>query len=168
MVRIREITWEEYLEDVKKLALIIKESNFKPDVIVAVARGGFVPARVISDIIGVDLILTIVAKAYKGIGRKSKVVIIQSFDCKHIIGKDVLVVDDIVDSGETMVKVLEFIYKCSPREVRSATVYHKPWSKIVPDYYIKTVKDWIVFPYEKEETIRLLAKEASTLSRARK
>jgi len=156
--RLRIISWKEYFRDVTYLADKINRDGFKPHVLVAVARGGLVPARILSDLLAVDLIYTITVKAYKGIEKRStETNILQGLEQKHVYNKIVLVVDDIVDTGETLREVLKHIRSLKPREVRTAVPYVKPWSKIKPDYYVKEVQEWVVFPYEMYETVRELS-----------
>jgi len=39
-------------------------------------------------------------------------------------------------------------------EVKIATLYYKPWSILAPDYYERKTSSWIIFPWERKETVR--------------
>jgi hypothetical protein len=71
-----------------------------------------------------------------------------------IAGKKILVVDEGADTGKSLKMIREHVLREGAKEVRSVTVYYKPWSVVRPDYYAKETKDWIVFPWEIKETIR--------------
>ncbi|WP_243666043.1 phosphoribosyltransferase [Vulcanisaeta sp. JCM 16159] len=65
-----------------------------------------------------------------------------------------LVVDDVTDTGKTLAVARDILRFYGAREVRTATLYVKPWSKIKPDYYVGTTDKWILFPWEVGEVIR--------------
>jgi hypoxanthine phosphoribosyltransferase len=66
----------------------------------------------------------------------------------------VLIVDEVADTGKSLVLIKQHITEKGAAEVKIATVYYKPWSIITPDYYAKETSRWIVFPWEIKETIR--------------
>jgi len=76
-----------------------------------------------------------------------------------VAGKKVLIVDEVADTGKSLKLVKEHIIKEGATEVKIVTVYHKPWSVIVPDYYGKETSRWIVFPWEIKETIRKIVEK---------
>jgi len=69
-------------------------------------------------------------------------------------GKKVLVVDDVADTGESLRLVRAHLGEQGATEVKIATIYYKPWSVIIPDYYEKETSTWIVFPWERKETVK--------------
>ena len=65
---------------------------------------------------------------------------------------NILVVDDLTNSGMTLERVIANLKRNeSVNLVKSATIFHKTKSKFHPNYYIKQTDKWIVFPYEKVE-----------------
>ena len=62
--------------------------------------------------------------------------------------KNILLVDDLVDTGESIKCALDYLNLKDPETVKVATLLMKPWSKIKPDYYVEETTDWIVFPHE--------------------
>ena len=135
------------------LAEKIRRGTFKPDVIIAVSRGGWLPARVLSDLIeaptgnvGVDF--------YLGVAETRKVPVLTQNVNVPVAGKKVLVVDDVADSGKSLKLVKKLLFKQGAMDVQVATIYYKPLSIIKPDYFARETKRWVVFPWETKETIR--------------
>lgn len=75
-------------------------------------------------------------------------------------GKFVLIVDDITDTGESMVIAKKHVEEFSPQEVKTATLYHLTTSKFKPDFFaIEKDWDWIIFPWVRiEDLINLTGK----------
>jgi hypoxanthine phosphoribosyltransferase len=142
------ITWNQLYRDVIKLCSLIKQDNYKPDILVALARGGWVIARIVSDMLDIDQITDI--------NRTKKEPIILEDLGKDVSDKRVLVIDDVSDTGESLIKVLGYLKEKRPLEIKTATVYIKPWTKYVPHYYVKEFDGWIIYPYEIKETIKKL------------
>ncbi|QOJ78252.1 phosphoribosyltransferase [Infirmifilum lucidum] len=153
-LKLRRITWGDLFNDTLELARQIIASGYHPELLLVVARGGLVVGRILSDLLSVRDIANVSVKFYKGVGLASdKPVIAEGLNPGLVAGKAVLVVDDIVDSGSTLQAVLEHLSSNEPRGVKSAALYVKPWAKIYPDFYVRTVEEWIVFPYEIRETL---------------
>ena len=141
-----------------KLAEKIKNSKFIPDIIVGVARGGWIPARIMSDMLENNNLANISAEFYVDIGKtKQKPVITQPVSAP-VKNLKVLVVDDLADSGESLNLVKAHLQKLGAQEIRIATIYYKPWSTVIPNYYEKQTRNWIVFPWEQKETARKILK----------
>ncbi len=152
------LTWEQLQEDVLRLGKAIRSSGFKPDIIIAIARGGWVIGRMLSDILGVRKAAGLTISFYEEVGKKSrKPVIVQPLSV-DIRGLKALVVDDIVDTGATLKLAVNHVLERGASEVRSAAPYIKPWSRFLPDYYVRSVDKWVVFPYEFFETLESLRK----------
>jgi len=152
------LTWQQLNDDVLMLGKSIAESGFKPDLLVAVARGGWVIGRMLSDILGVKRAVGITISSYEDVGkRKGEPVILQPLNI-DIRGLRVLVVDDIVDTGATLKVAVDHVRGKGALEVKSAAPYVKPWSTFRPDYYVRIVDKWVVFPYEYFETLESLRK----------
>jgi hypoxanthine phosphoribosyltransferase len=132
----------------------IRKDRFKPDVIVAVSRGGWVPARVHSDLLENANLTTVRTECYVGIGEaKTEPKITQPLSmCMD--GKRVLIVDDVADTGRSLELVKEHTIQKGAREVKLATLYRKPWGIVKPDYFEKETERWVVFPWDLKETVR--------------
>lgn len=147
-------SWNQIYDMLLDLADRVRENGFKPDIIVGISRGGWPPARVLSDLLSIPNVANVRAEFYLGVAEtKSEPTLTQPISVK-IAGKRILIVDEVADTGKSLKMVKEHIVSEGAKEVRTTTVYYKPWSIVKPDYYAKQTSDWIVFPWEIKETIR--------------
>ncbi len=144
--------WDEIENYCIELAKRIKRDGVKFDYILAISRGGLIPARLISDYLDLDILVTRI-KFYTSIGKTSRRPVVLYFP-EDVYKKRILIVDDIADTGESILKAIEELKKRNVNFYKVATLLKKPWSKITPDYYVKETDRWVVFPWEKIETIR--------------
>ena len=152
-------SWNQTYSLILKLSEAIQKSGFEPDIIVGVSRGGWIPARILSDLLENPNLANVSAEFYVGIAKtKQKPTILQSVSLP-VNDKKVLVVDDLADTGESLKLVTEHLENQGASEVRIATIYYKPWSIIIPHYYEKETRCWIVFPWELKETVRKAVKK---------
>lgn len=156
-------SWEEIEKLTEKLAKKIKKSGFKFDWIVGISRGGLIPARLISDYLDFQQLAFIRIEFYKTIGKtKDFPRIVQPVNV-NVKGKNVLIVDDVADTGRSLMVAKESIKRKGAKEVRIATLHYKPMSTIKPDFYAAQTTAWIVYPWEKKETERKLRKRVEEL-----
>jgi len=148
-------SWDYVYALLIELAEKIRGSGFKPDVILGVSRGGWIPARVLSDLLENPNLANIRVEFYSGIYETSKRPVITQPPSLSVKDKRVLIVDDIVDTGESIRLVYDEL-SGEAKEVKTATLYHKPWSILRPDYYSKDTSMWVVFPWELYETTKTL------------
>jgi len=143
------VSWDDIVKWSRELAKKIKESGFKPDVVVAVARGGFIPARLICDFLGVENLLSLQSQHWTEAAKAAERAIIKFPYKIDLTGKKVLLVDDIVDTGESLALAKKYILEnWRPKELRIATLqWIKPVAKIKPDYYLIEVTEWVWFQY---------------------
>jgi len=152
-------SWDQIYKLLLNLSSTIRKTGFKPDIIVGVSRGGWLPARVMSDLLENPKLANVAAEFYVGVAEtKSKPVITQPVSVS-VKGKKVLVVDDVTDTGESLRLVRSHLEEQGATEVKTATIYYKPWSVIVPDYYEKETSSWIIFPWERKETVRKIVEK---------
>ncbi len=141
--------WNDVYELCKVLAKKIKESGFKPDAIVAVARGGWVPARILADLLFIKELYSVKAEHWGMVATETGKAKITQPLTADLSGKSVLVVDDVADTGETVELVARHVIEKNAKEVRTAVIDFKHTSKFVPDYYAKEMESWrwIVYPW---------------------
>lgn len=152
-----ELTWELFGTASRELSAQVVASGWVPDLIIAVARGGLIPAGAISYAIGVKAMGSMNVEFYTGIGETlaEPVVLPPLMDASELPGKKVLVVDDVADSGKTLKMVMELLRHeglqlggaSVPVEARSACIYLKPRSVHRPDYVWCETDKWINFPW---------------------
>jgi len=146
----KNLSWEDVDLLVNKLADKILK-NYKPNLIIALLRGGVIVGRILSDKLKVKDMLVIGIKSYKDVGVKGDLIVYQWFNESLVLGKKVLLVDDICDSGETLSFCFEKLSKLSLEDIKTATLHVKPWSKFKPNFYMEEVKEWVIYPWEREE-----------------
>jgi hypoxanthine phosphoribosyltransferase len=150
------LSWDNIQALTEALAKKIEASGFKPDVIVAVSRGGFDPARILCDQLSIRRLASVQLEAYDGMVKRPEPIVVLPVNA-DLRGKKVLLVDDVSDSGASLVKAREHLMEKSAAEVKVATLHIKPWSKYVPDYYSERVDSWVVYPWELKECLLELA-----------
>ena len=148
------LSWNQVYSMLLSLADKIRMSKFKPDVIVGVSRGGWAPARVLSDFLGNPILANVRAEFYVGIAETEHEPALTQPASVPVDGKKVLVVDDVADTGKSLKLVKEYLIEQKASEVKVATVYYKPWGIVKPDYFEKETRRWVVFPWERKETVR--------------
>ncbi|MEM4279616.1 MAG: phosphoribosyltransferase family protein [Archaeoglobaceae archaeon] len=127
------VNWE-YVERLcRKVAMQVLEDDFRPDKIVALAKGGWFVSMVLSDYLGVGIVNLDLKE-----GREVKV-------------KKALIVDDFINTGKTMRSALERV----KGEVKTCALLMFQNSRFFPDYLAEFVSDdvWVVFPWNFVEDI---------------
>ncbi|MDH5703333.1 MAG: phosphoribosyltransferase [Aigarchaeota archaeon] len=133
------------------------ERCYRPDIVVGLLRGGGIVAHMVSDRLGMNEIYLVGCRSYEGIGRRSTLKIYQPLVLKSLKGKDVLLVDDVADTGRTLVEASSMLRQKNPRRLRTATLLVKPHTDPLPDFFVDKVDAWIVYPWEKYEIVRQIA-----------
>ncbi len=152
-------TWEQIYESLLDLADRLQKANFKPDVIVGVSRGGWPLARIMSDLLENPELANVKTEFYLGVAKTKGEPVITQPVSTSVTGKKILVVDEVADTGESLRLVQSHLKERGATEVKILTMYCKPWSVVVPDWYGKETSRWIVFPWERKETVRQVLKE---------
>ncbi|MHA1241076.1 MAG: phosphoribosyltransferase [Promethearchaeota archaeon] len=145
------LTWGDIEDYCKKLADLIKKSDFKPEIIVGIQRGGAITAVLLSHLLNIEDFCTIGIRSTKSDdirAQRMKPIIYDSFSLHLITGKTIILTDDITDTGVTLIEAKKELVKYGPKEVKSATIICAPASIGKVDFYGKEVKPWVVFPWE--------------------
>lgn len=150
--------WTEILECMKELALKILQARKNINVIVSIGRGGNCPSRILSDFLKVQNLYNINIRYYRDINKKDELPAITQPLIIEMREKNVLLCDDVSDSGNSLKMVKKIIQDMGCASLTTATIYIKPWTKSFPDFYAKQTRAWIVFPWEIIETIEKLIK----------
>jgi hypoxanthine phosphoribosyltransferase len=166
--------WNECYNQCKEVAIKIRRSGFSPDVIVALARSGFVPGRLLSDLLCVDELLGLqVHHVMAAETPEVEVDVENEYEAVipykvplEIRGRRTLVVDDIVGTGKSMTSAVQFLEGMHPRELKTATLGFSTESIIRPDFFAKTVteNDWLLYPWNYfEDFSEIIAKATKIL-----
>jgi xanthine phosphoribosyltransferase len=137
--------YDEFLGDV--IALSKKIEEFKPDTLLAVARGGLTLGHFIAQALDTRRLFALNSIHYN---KEKKLDTLEIFNVPNLSeAKRVVIIDDIVDSGETLKGVIELLQKEYPNcEFKLATIFYKPTAIIEADYRAKEAHEWIDFFWE--------------------
>lgn len=123
-MKIYKVNWDEYDKDIRILAKKIKEGGEKFDLILTFSRGGLPIATHLSHLLGIKHIVV---------------------DVYPIMPVNILVVDDVSDTGETLFNRVKIWQKSN---IKIATLYRKNNTSVEPNYVVKTINKWIQYPWE--------------------
>jgi len=149
------VSWEHFYALARDLAFQIHDAGYIPDMIIAVARGGYMPGRVLCDFLDIMDLNTFRVEHYHG-AHKEPLARIKYPLAANVDGKRVLVVDDVSDTGDTFVVAIDHIRKYGrPAEIKTATLHHKTVSRFEPDFYAQIVMQWrwIIYPWAVTEDV---------------
>ena len=157
-VKFEAPSWSQIYKLLLRLSSKIRSVSYAPDAIVGVSRGGWFPARLLSDLLENTNLANVKAECYTGIAKSVKQPRLIQCVSAEVSGKKVLVVDEIADSGRTLKLVVNYLKEQGAAEVKTAVLYLKPNSAFTPDFCEKQTDSWVVFPWELKETVRSIHK----------
>lgn len=136
-------SYNEFVDDVNILAKDVK-SNFNPDAILAIARGGMTLGHFLAEALEMRDLYSLNSIHYE---ETYKLDTINVFNIPDLSKKSrVLLVDDIIDSGETMIEIKRILHEKFPHvNLQIATIYYKDSALIIPEFSVHHADDWIEF-----------------------
>ena len=156
------ISADELLRDSMELARRVVASGMRPTFLIALWRGGAPIGITVQEVLEYYGIHTdhiaIRTSSYEGIEQQSKTVKVHAID--YLVSRlsaedELLIVDDVFDSGHSLEAVIEELKRRGrrnlPQRIRIATVYYKPErrrTELTPDYFVHATEHWLVFPHE--------------------
>jgi hypothetical protein len=152
--KLEVLTWEVFGAASRQLAVKVAESEFRPDLILAIARGGLPIGGALAYALGVKNCATINVEFYTGIGERLDVPVVlpPTPTMVDLAGLKVLVADDVADSGITLSLIGDLV-RPHVAELRSAVLYKKPRSVVDPDYFWSATDEWIDFPWSSQPPV---------------
>ncbi|WP_294965381.1 phosphoribosyltransferase family protein [Sulfurimonas sp.] len=140
-------SYEEFVQDTTKLIHLSKD--FNADVLLGAARGGLTLSHFMGEALNTRKVYSLNSIHYEGTQK------LETFDIFNIPdlskASKVLILDDIVDSGETMVEIFKLLKEKFPHvEFKLATIFYKKTALIQPDFAVKEATQWIEFFWEKD------------------
>lgn len=142
-----QYNFREFKKDVNVLTKEIQK-NIQVDAIVAISRGGFTLAHFLATKLDCRMLFCINAIGYDN---TQKLETIEIFNIPDLSGfGNILIVDDIVDSGRTIEQVKQILSCKYDARFFVASIYHKKSACIAPDFYLKEANEWIEFFWEKK------------------
>ncbi|MEL0177332.1 MAG: phosphoribosyltransferase domain-containing protein [Pelagibacteraceae bacterium] len=159
------VSWDEYNKTEEKLAIQVHDSGLKVDLLVGIMRGGAPIIDVLSRIFKIKCAYMAV-ESYSGKGvedQQGEIIFSRELSSTaHILGGNILLCDDLSDTGVTLNKSIEWLKNYKPikdniKEIRTAILWKKSKSTFEPDYCANRLKDspWIVQPFEKYEEVKI-------------
>jgi len=148
------LDWAGYGDAARELARMVADDGFRPDIILAIARGGLFVAGSLGYALSVKNLYVMNVEYYTGVGERLDVPVAlpPHLDTIDLKGLDVLIADDVADTGHTLRYVHDFSIG-EVNEVRSAVLYEKTRSVIKCEYVWKRTDKWINFPWSTEAPI---------------
>ncbi|WP_456057889.1 phosphoribosyltransferase [Campylobacter hominis] len=141
--------FDEFDKDVRKISTQIRD-EFSPDAIVGIARGGLSFAHAISNALHLRTIFSINSIHYN---ENQKLDTIEVFNIPDLTKfRKILLVDDIVDSGESLAEIIKILKRKFPETTfKTAVIFYKSRALVKPDFKINKTDEWINFFWENYE-----------------
>jgi uncharacterized protein len=162
--------WEYIYGRCRAVANQVKRAEYDPDVVVALARGGWFAGRCLCDFLGLDDLTSLKMEHYVGTAQKTGDPEIRyPMPEGSVEGKDVLIIDDIADTGGSIERAYEYVTDRNPNDVRTATVQLLGTSEFEPDYVGERLDEWtwVVYPWNFiEDMVDLVTRVMGTESRS--
>src|SRR4029077_11556972 len=151
----REVmSWQDLGDGTRELAEQVHADGYRPDIVLAVARGGLLVAGALAYALDVKNTFTMNVEFYTGIDERLPVPMILPPVPALVDLHDarMLIADDVADTGQTLALVKGF---CAGQvgEVRTAVLYEKPRSIVTCDYVWRRTELWIDFPWSEEPPV---------------
>ena len=166
--RCRRATWADAGRWADRVAEQVRAADAVPATIVGLTRGGWVPARLLSDRLGVKRLVSLRAQHWGVTATPTGAAELTEGLSGRVAGESVLVVDDITDTGESLELAVNAVRAQAPARVESATFLHITHSKFEPTYFAETIPReawvWVVFPWNYWEDLRALAGRAAEVA----
>jgi uncharacterized protein len=155
------LTWEGFGVATRELATEIAEEGFRPDIVLAVARGGLTVAGALAYALDVKNCVAMNVEFYTSFHERLDVPVVlpPTLDVVDLRGMRVLIADDVADTGRTLELVRKEIAE-HVAEARCAVLYRKPWSVISPEYVWAHTERWINFPWSSDGPVDTVAGRA--------
>ncbi len=148
------MAWSDLGDAARSLGQAVLDSGFRPDIILAIARGGLLPAGAVGYALDIRNTFTMNVEFYTGVEERLDVpmVLPPVPDFVDVADKSLLIVDDVADTGATLEVVQDF---CRDKvgDVRTAVLYEKSRSVVKCDYVWRRTDRWIVFPWSAQPPV---------------
>ncbi len=142
------LSYELFGTATRELAQQVADSGYRPDIILAIARGGLALGMGLGYALAVKNISVVNVEFYTGVDERLDVPIMlpPTPAAVDLSGLKVLITDDVADTGRTLELVHQF---CGGHvaEARTVVIYEKPQSVIKPTYAWRLTERWIDFPW---------------------
>jgi hypoxanthine phosphoribosyltransferase len=154
------VSWDDYHRLIERLALAVFESHWQFDKLLCLARGGLRVGDQLSRIFDLPLAILATSSYREAAGTvRGQLDIAQYITMtRGELSGNVLLVDDLVDSGTTLARVQRHLKDRYPgiTAIRSAVLWYKSCSTVKPDYHVEFLptNPWIHQPFEEWDSLR--------------
>lgn len=144
-------SWEEVRQMSGRVASLVKESGFVPDVLIGITVGGLVPLAIIAKDLQIKTVRTISASSYSG--HKQHSLAVHNMPAEDFSGKKILLIDELADTCVTIGHIRDRLLKeHSGAEVKTAAlVVNTEHAQFEPDFVAEHDAGWFVFPWEEAD-----------------
>jgi hypoxanthine phosphoribosyltransferase len=162
-LRCELISWHEIDRLCRRLAMLIQASAYAPEMVIAIGRGGYVPARLVCDALDMMALTSFKIEHYYSGSDKQPRALIRFPLCTQVQGLRVLIVDDVNDSGDTLQLAVEHVSLFQPCEIRTAVMHDKRVTHFEVDYCARQIVKWrwLIYPWAVNEDIRAFVQRLS-------
>ena len=152
------LSWDEFGEASRTLARLVHDDGYRPDLILAVARGGLLVASALGYALAVKSVWTMNVEFYTDVDERlpAPTLLPPVPELVDVDSRRVLVADDVADTGETL-KLIHELCAGKVGEVRTAVLYEKPQSMLSCDYVWRRTDRWIDFPWSAQPPVAAAA-----------
>ena len=142
------LSWQDITSFVHELACKIRASDFVPDYLIGIARGGLIPLTLLSHELDITHIVIFSATSYRSTQQGDLHITYKP--SINLRDRNVLLIDEIADTGNTLYAIADILKEeyCVGQLKTAVIAYHINNCKKLPDYYIFGNTRWIVFPWE--------------------
>ena len=153
-MKYHSVSWNQLHTLTHSLTEKIQKKNSKLDLIVGIARGGLTIAHIASDFLHLP-VASFTISSYKDL-KQQKMSDISYHVGGDLKNKNILLMDDVSDTGKTFIRGIEYLKELGASNIITASPFIKPWTTHMPDFYVKKVDEWIIFPYDIRETVEAI------------
>lgn len=148
-----QVSWDSYKVSILSLAIDVYRLGWEPDYIICPGRGAMDLSQALSRLFG-KTVGVLMCYSYKGEGEREKgnLIIAEHISITKKLKGKILIADDLVDTGDTFIKIMAFVKDNYPEmtELKTAAIYKKTNTTYTPDYFAEVVDAdlWIDLPNE--------------------
>jgi len=162
-------TWDSVADKSVQLAKLIedycRQSGERFDAMIVIPRGSYFPVNIIARRLGflpTDLLHACINSYEAGSSKRTEFTLGQMPTAEQITGKNLLIIDEVCDTGFTLDFLTGWLHEQGAALVRTAVLHYKPersQTGFKPDLLVAETNDWIVYPWETGE------RQSSTVKR---
>ena len=143
------ISWSRLQRLAAQLVCAIEGSGYKPDYVVGIAMGGLIPLALVAEGLKVKQVAAVAARSYDEKTKKPGKLVISHMPQLQARGKKILLIDEIVDTGQTFEIVSKVLKETSgAAQIKTAAIVVSATCKTPPDFFVMNADIWVVFPWE--------------------